>query len=198
MKATAEVYNLDMVQVHSDDAWLDVAPDGSHAVFTLPEIQGLTSTYFLVLRLEDGLGSHADTNFYWLSTRPDVLAWNLTSWFYTPIRAYADFTGLRDLPPATLDLSAWMEEQGDEHTVRVTVENPGANLAFFLHLKVLRGPSGGEVLPILWNDNDLSLLPGERREISATCRTADLHGADPVVEIHGWNVAPFSRKAVRP
>jgi hypothetical protein len=34
----------------------------------------------------------------------------------------------------------------------------------------------------------VSLLPGERREITATYRTRDLGNAKPEVEVQGWNV----------
>jgi hypothetical protein len=34
----------------------------------------------------------------------------------------------------------------------------------------------------------LSLLPGEKREITASYRTAELGTARPAVEVSGWNV----------
>ena len=42
----------------------------------------------------------------------------------------------------------------------MTVENPGKSLAFFVHLKVNQA-GGEEVLPVIWQDNYFSLLPGE-------------------------------------
>jgi exo-1,4-beta-D-glucosaminidase len=68
------------------------------------------------------------------------------------------------------------------------LENPSKNLAFFVRLKVNRGTGGPEVLPIVWQDNYISLLPGEKREISATYEPAALGGAQPVVEVRGWNL----------
>ena len=41
-----------------------------------------------------------------------------------------------------------------------------------------------------WQDNYLSLLPGEKREITASYRARELAGARPSVEVSGWNVAP--------
>jgi exo-1,4-beta-D-glucosaminidase len=43
------------------------------------------------------------------------------------------------------------------------------------------------VLPVLWQDNYFSLLPGESRQVSATYHTTDLRTA-PIVEVEGWNV----------
>jgi exo-1,4-beta-D-glucosaminidase len=69
----------------------------------------------------------------------------------------------------------------------VVVENPSSSVAFFVRLKLTKG-NGDEVLPVLWQDNYISLLPGEKREISATFRTIDLGPAPARVEVQGWNV----------
>jgi len=55
-------------------------------------------------------------------------------------------------------------------------------------LKVKRGPKGEEILPVVWQDNYISLLPGEKRELTATYRTSDLGTAKADVEVTGWNV----------
>ncbi len=56
----------------------------------------------------------------------------------------------------------------------------------FVRLKVNK--AGQEILPVVWQDNYISLLPGEKREISATYRASELGAARPVVEVSGWNV----------
>ena len=72
---------------------------------------------------------------------------------------------------------------------RVTLENPSQALAFFVHLAVRKGKGGEEVLPVLWEDNYVTLLPGESRELEAAYAAKDLGGRAPVVTIDGWNVA---------
>jgi exo-1,4-beta-D-glucosaminidase len=52
-----------------------------------------------------------------------------------------------------------------------------------------RGSGGGQVVPVRWQDNYVSLSPGEHREIVVRYRTADLQGAAPSVQVRGWNVA---------
>jgi exo-1,4-beta-D-glucosaminidase len=54
--------------------------------------------------------------------------------------------------------------------------------------------SGEEVLPVLWEDNDVTLAPGETLELGATWAPKDLGSAAPVVRVEGWNVA---RKTVQ-
>jgi len=71
---------------------------------------------------------------------------------------------------------------------RVTVENPSKSLAFFVRLKLDKGKGGEEILPVVWQDNYISLLPGEKREITATYRASGLDGAEAEVAVSGWNV----------
>jgi exo-1,4-beta-D-glucosaminidase len=68
------------------------------------------------------------------------------------------------------------------------LENLSKNLAFFVRLKVDKGPKGEEILPVVWEDNYFSLLPGEKREVRATYRARELGVAKPAVEVSGWNV----------
>jgi exo-1,4-beta-D-glucosaminidase len=74
--------------------------------------------------------------------------------------------------------------------MHVMVENPSKSLAFFIRLKLAKGKGGQEVLPVIYQDNYFSLLPGEKRDVSISYRSSDLGGARPVVEVSGWNVAP--------
>ena len=50
------------------------------------------------------------------------------------------------------------------------------------------GEADDEILPVLWQDNYFTLLPGETRDVTATYRIGDKSKATPSVEIDGWNV----------
>ena len=106
--ASAEIYNLDMTKKFSKEAPVDIAPDGRHRVFLLPEPAGLTSTYFLRLTLADASGQPVSSNFYWLSTQPDTLGEPKegSSWYYRPTEQFADLTALSTLPLVDLKISA--------------------------------------------------------------------------------------------
>jgi exo-1,4-beta-D-glucosaminidase len=164
---------------------VDVGPDGSAKAFRVPEPPGLTPTYFLALTLDDAAGRTVSRNVYWLSTKRDVLAWDKSEWYYTPLTEYANLTGLQRLPPAEVGATARFESG----RARVTLRNPSQVLAFLVHLAVRKGPGGEEVLPVLWEDNYVTLLPGETRELEAAYAAKDLGGLTPVVTIDGWNVA---------
>jgi len=189
LNVSAKVYNFNMTEKYSNTATIGVGPDSSNYVFTIPPLEGLTTTYFLDLKLEDSSGNLISSNFYWLSTKQDVLNFRRTNWYRTPQSAYADFTDLKNLPPVELILSYGIKNQGEEVIAHVTIENPTDDLAFFIHLKVTKGLNGEEVLPILWDANYFSLLPGENKEVRATFAAKDLNGAIPVVKVEGWNIS---------
>jgi exo-1,4-beta-D-glucosaminidase len=188
LKLSARVFNLDGTQKFSKDASLDAVADSTAKVFELPQIQGLSSAYFLDLRITDGTGKLVGSNFYWLSTKPETLDWAKSNWYTTPTATYADYTALVQLPKVKLNVSSGSDRDGRVVVTYVTIENPSNNVAFFVRLKLDKGKGGEEVLPVVWQDNYISLLPGEEREITATYRSGDLGTAKAEVEISGWNV----------
>jgi exo-1,4-beta-D-glucosaminidase len=187
VKVTAKVYNLEMTEKFSREATATIGEDSSTRVFTLPEIAGLTRTYFVFLTLADASGATVSRNFYWLSTTPETLDWDKSTWYYTPTKTFADFTALNNLPPADVQVSAETRHPG---ATTVTVRNTGRTLAFGVHLCVKKGADGEEILPVLWEDNYFALLPGETRRISATYSAHDLGKSAPVVEADAWNMKP--------
>ena len=193
LKLSTKIYNLDMSGKFSHEDSLDALADSTTKIFTLPDLQeisGLSSTYFLALRLTDSTGKLVGSNFYWLSTKPETLDWAKSNWWTTPTSSFADFTALKQLPKVHLKVNNATEHHGEESLTRVTLENPSKSLAFFIRLKVNKGGKGEEILPVVWQDNYISLLPGEKREVTATYRTSDLGTSRPAVEVSGWNIQP--------
>jgi len=190
LKVTAKIYDLEMAEKSSQEAKLDIAPDGTKRVLTLPELPDVSPVYFVKLELHDAAGKLMSENFYWLSTKGDTLDKPKTGsdWYYTPTKQFADFTALNNLPPVKLKVLAKSGRSGNEYATHVTVENPSKSLAFFVHLKVNDAKTGEEILPVIWEDNYFSLLPGEKRDITATYTLP--RNVKPTVEVQGWNVEP--------
>jgi len=66
------------------------------------------------------------------------------------------------------------------------VQNPGTSIAFMVHLRVANQNTSQDVVPIFWDDNYFSLLPGEKREVSA--RFDAIHEVGPaVLTLDAWN-----------
>jgi exo-1,4-beta-D-glucosaminidase len=193
---TAEARLFDL---RGDERWhrsadVEVAADGVARLFRVPEPAGVTRTYFVVLSLTDANGDVVSRNVYWLSTAVERLAWRASTWFFTPTKTYADFTALDDLPTTHPAVAACAGASDGTGTTRVTVTNE-ADVAFFVRARLTMGPHGDDVTPVTWSDGYVTLMPGEERTLTATYRTADLHGRDPSVEVSGWNV-PTSRPAM--
>jgi exo-1,4-beta-D-glucosaminidase len=187
LRVSATVYNLDMTPKFTQSNTVDVAEDGVARALTIPAaIDGLSTTYFLNLELHDAGGKLLSSNFYWLSTQPDVLDWAKTIYYVTPQTQYADLKGLNDLPKVKLAATAHTHSERGERVMTVTLRNPSKSLAFLVRLRLL-DHQGRDVLPVLWDDNFVSLLPGETREIAARVEERQFSGA-PTVRIEGWNV----------
>jgi exo-1,4-beta-D-glucosaminidase len=97
-------------------------------------------------------------------------------------------TALADLPAANIEWNSAVERRVSDEIVRVTLRNTGKNLAFMVNAELKRGRGSDDIAPVLWDDNYISLLPGESRTITATVRTRDLGGLAPSVKVEGWNV----------
>ncbi len=189
LKATATLYDATSAQVFSGDATLDVAADSStKTTVSIPAMTASSGVYFLDLELVDGTGAAVSSNFYWLTPTPDVMgkADPSTSWYFEPIDTFADFTPLGSLPKATLSGTETTTPNGAQSTTSVTLKNTSAGIAFFTRVQVLAG--GSEVLPVLWSDNYVSLLPGATKTVTATYATA-LAGGGVTVAYSGWNVS---------
>jgi exo-1,4-beta-D-glucosaminidase len=188
VRLRARILGLDGAEQFARDTVLDLPPDSSIRVFVLPEPASGSggAAYFVDLRLTSADGRSLSTNLYWLSTHPDVLA-DTATWYMTPVTSYADFTALRGMPAAAVAATARFSGRAGRGEARVTLRNPGRSIAFFMRLQVT-GRGGQEALPVLWEDNYVSLLPGETRVVTATYSVRDLGGAPPQVIVSGWNV----------
>jgi exo-1,4-beta-D-glucosaminidase len=189
LRVVAKLYDTAMQEPFSREANVDVAADGVATAFAIPELPEISTTHFLNLQLFSAAGDLVSRNFYWLSSKPDVLDFSKTEWYYTPLSGYADFTALQSLPKADVHSTLNLADAGEEITARILLDNSDAGLAFLVRLRLLKGKNGAEILPIFWEDNYLVLLPGEKREVTARIRKRDLGGATPTLAVDGFNVA---------
>lgn len=193
VKVSAKLYNLDATVKGAREDRMNVAPDSSMKAFDLPKIDDLTKTYFLGLQLHDSEGKLRSENFYWLSTKPDVMDWEQKQdTVYTPQAEFGDLSGLNTLPETKLDVTAAKENLSNRYSARISVRNPSRSIAFMVHLRVTKGQGGQDVTPIFWSDNYFSLLPGEQKEVTATYDASDLDGKGAILKVAGYNIEPQS------
>lgn len=124
------------------------------------------------LRLADAAGTVVSENFYWQGQAP------------------GDYQALNTMPvvPVTATLSAPAID-GRDRLVVASLRNDTATPALAVKLTLVDA-DGQRILPALYTDNYVSLLPGEGT--SVTIRYPAAHMATPAVTVRGWNVAPGS------
>jgi len=192
MKAVAKIYDLDATEKASQEATIDLAPDSSRKAFDLPAVPGISKTYFLRLQLRETSGALVSDNFYWLSTKPDTLDWaHKQDTVYTPQKDFADLTGLSSLPEVKVQVAivstGGEPGPGQSRAMHLVVNNPTKSIAFMVHLRLTSGKGGPDLVPVFWEDNYFSLLPGEKRELSVKYAEA---GQPAAIEVDGYNVVP--------
>jgi exo-1,4-beta-D-glucosaminidase len=188
LKASIRAFGTGLKAKYSKEIQITLAADEVRKLDVLPEFEGMDAAWFLDLRLAGKDKDIADVNFYALPPRPDTLDDANSTWFVTPVREYADLTALQSLPVVQIKEKHSFKKDGAGQTVTVDIENPTHHLAFMVELNIYKSDSGDPVLPIFWEDNYVTLLPGERRKIQGSFLQDDLSGADPTVGIRGWNV----------
>ncbi len=121
----------------------------------------IAGAYFLRLTLMDDNGQVCSMNDYVNSTIEN------------------DRTSLHDMRQAQVTAVA--------NGKSITITNHGNVPAVMLRLN-LKGDDGEQILPVIYSDNYLHLMPGESRTIGVEWKTEDARGCKPIVEITGMNV----------
>ena len=170
---------------------VDAGADSSQIVFNIPEslYSGADRTFFIDLTLTNAAGKIVSRNFYWVPGTLTEFDWSKTDYTHTPAARHEDLTALASLPAAKLVTHAQIEKTARGREVRVELENPSAALAFQVSAAV-RTSTGGLIAPVLWSDNWIELVPGEKRVLTALLPEAEADA--PVVEISSWNAGSQS------
>jgi exo-1,4-beta-D-glucosaminidase len=186
LHASVEVHNTAWKQLYKEDGAVDAGVDSSQIAFTLPEslYTDADRTFFIDLKLTDDAGKLVSRNFYWVPGTLTTFDWSRTDYTHTPAARHEDLTALANLPAAKLVATAAIEKTARGREVRVELENPSGALAFQVSAAV-RTSKGELIAPVIWSDNWIELVPGEKRVLTALLPES---GADaPVVEIGSWN-----------
>jgi exo-1,4-beta-D-glucosaminidase len=188
LKATIRVLDINSAEVLNRTFVLDAQPESLAKIFELPEFNKISTTYFLDLRLNNEKGIEIGSNFYWLSTKPDVLDYDVKvePWpYYTPSKEFADLTALNSLLPAKVDFEYHTTTIRDQTKFTAILHNAANTIAFFIELNISNKITGETILPVFWEDNYVSLLPGEKRTIEAASPAKKDH---IILTINGWNL----------
>jgi exo-1,4-beta-D-glucosaminidase len=195
MRASVRVLDFNLKELFSQEKTIDVDADGVQKLLQIPVVPSYVtpSVYFAQLKLTDSEGKILSSNFHWLSTKTPEFDWEKTARsISTPVTSYEDMTGLESLPKTHLTTTAHLRRTKNGDIIQVHLKNSSEALAFQVHLAAEEGKPAETILPILWEDNYVSLLPGEERTIEARFpdkRTIDRRSR---LKIAGWNLEPVT------
>jgi len=193
VRASVQVFGLDGARRSAREFPVALDADDKKSLGVVAPPAGAAGAWFLDLRLHDEAGGLITDNFYALPLRDDVLDDAKTEWYVTPIKEFADLTGLAALPPAAIDCREERKTDGGCLEIAATLKNTAAVPAFMIELMILNEKNGEAVTPVFWDDNYLTLLPGETRTVKVRINTAGLDGAPAVLKIGGWNAVRAER-----
>ncbi|MBX5439399.1 MAG: glycoside hydrolase family 2 [Thermoflavifilum sp.] len=184
--------NGNILYAHSADIPI-VNPQETRHLSLLQQVQDLPETYFLVLSLYDHQDHEISRNVYALSSVEDLLDEQKSTWYVTPQSQFADLKALQDIPEVTIHVHKHFVKRGDTTFAEITLMNPSPHLAFMVYVDFCRQQhqadlSCASVAPVFWDDNFITLLPGEKRTLKGWVYTKDLGGQPPQIEVTGWNI----------
>ncbi|MGY4709400.1 glycosyl hydrolase 2 galactose-binding domain-containing protein [Mycolicibacterium sp. CBM1] len=189
LRVRVRTYDIKGV-LRDDRAADDVRVDAGGAVqaMTLPPGPPDSPVFFVRCELLDRSGAVIAENVYWQSRQvDDVGPPSNDAAFDSKQVSWADMTALNSLPPAPLDITAaGGGDAGRDVTIRL--HNPTARIAFFQRAELLTGPLADEILPVQYDDNYVTVFPGETAEIHG--RVPDSGPAPSWVRVTGYNGSP--------
>ena len=170
LTASAELIDMAGTVAWSKSATVDSSEDSVLTPIHLEFPATLTPVHFIRLKLVRG-DSVISENFYLRGTEEN------------------DFRAIRTLPKVDVKATTQVERQGSEWVLTTVLHNASAQPALMVTVKAVRAQSGDRILPALYSDNYIALMPGEERTIKTRLNDADTRGERPAIVVGGFNVA---------
>jgi Exo-beta-D-glucosaminidase Ig-fold domain/Glycosyl hydrolases family 2/F5/8 type C domain/Glycosyl hydrolases family 2, sugar binding domain len=192
LNVRASILNADGSVQWEQTATIDSQEDSVVAPITLAfPATGLSPLHFVRLTLTAG-GKTISENTYLRSLTTYRVPGMSFGPIHIPEYPAFDLRAVRTLPKVNLRSATTAERQGDRWVLRTELENPSQTPALLVHLKAVREQSGDRILPALYDDNYVTLLPGETRRLRTELEQADTRGERPGIAIDGFNVSAAS------
>jgi hypothetical protein len=169
LTAEAAVYSLDGKELWRKSIPLDMPESSVRDCFPITRPTDSSPVFFVKLSLRQGEKRLSD-NFYWSCAKGGTCA------------------ALNQLPPVKLEATAVEKRKDGVCRFSVTTRNLSQAVALAIRLKVQRAKSGKRVLPVFYEDNYYSLLPGEDRTVVLEFNEKELDGEAPKILAEGWNI----------
>jgi hypothetical protein len=169
LTAQLEILNLDGTNVSTKSVSVDSPEDSVQSSMPLELPAGLTAVHFLRLTLSKG-ATVLSTNFYLRGIHED------------------DYRAIRELPKIALTATTTSERKGNIWLLTTALENATPTPALMVRLKAVRETAGDRILPAIYSDNYIALMPGERRTLTTELNHADTRAQRPKIVLSGFNI----------
>jgi exo-1,4-beta-D-glucosaminidase len=188
LNLSVSVFDTQSKKVYSHQQKFNIDANSSALIHDMPALKDLSTTYFLDVRISDENDHEVANNFYWLSTQEDVPDFTSTTWIHTPNKAFAELTGINTLKPTTIAVDFEKSIEGEWIVFTCKLSNSTDLLAFFIELRVVDANTSQSVLPVFWDDNYVSLVPGTQKVLKGKVKHNGLKLDDFKLVVKGHNV----------
>lgn len=161
---------MDGARVAMKTATVDSKEDSVVTALAMEYPKGLSSVHFLRLTLAQGAV---------VVSRND----------YLRSVVEGDYRAIRSLAKARVLATTQVKREGDVWRLTTVLQNGSGWPALMTRVKAVRAVSGDRILPAIYDDNYVLLMPGEHRTIETELQHADTRGETPKILVSGFNVA---------
>jgi hypothetical protein len=170
LTANVELLNLDGSSAWTQSATLDSAEDSVSSPIKMEYPAGISAVHFIRARLKKN-GEIVSENFYWHGVEE------------------SNFRALRTIPKVQLEATTTVEQKNGQWLLTTELRNQGPAPALMVRAKAVRENSGDRILPAIYRDNYIALMPGEKKRITTQLEDADTRGERPAIVVEGFNLA---------
>ena len=170
LSVSVEISNMDGARVAMKTATVDSKEDSVVTALAMEYPKGLSSVHFLRLTLAQGAV---------VVSRND----------YMRSVVEGDYRAIRSLAKARVLATTQVKREGDVWRLTTVLQNGSGWPALMTRVKAVRAVSGDRILPAIYDDNYVLLMPGEHRTIETELQHADTRGETPKILVSGFNVA---------
>jgi hypothetical protein len=170
LTAHAEVRNLDGAVQWEKTAAVDSNEDSVVSPIKMEYPAGGTAVQFIRLQLTEG-GRIISTNFYMRGAD-----------------GAENYGAIRRMPNAKVEAATKVEREGPRWRLTTELHNASDAPALMVKVKAVRETTGDRILPVLYSDNYVALMPGERQTITTDVDDADTRGEKPRIVVEGFNL----------
>lgn len=169
LKASVELINTDGTVKLKKEFQAGCPADGIIRIYKLEQPAGLSNTYFIRLKLEKE-GKPVSENFYWNGLKEE------------------NYSDIAALPKASIEMKTNSVQENGKWFIAAELTNNSKAPALMVKLKVTAEKTKERILPVIFSDNFVSIMPGEKKTVNIEVNGFDAKGEKPEIEIEGINI----------